>query len=204
MRDRDKVESLDTGEVLRIAGVQRQPVCDCDSSNHCVVGPGCRLATRPAKRGGDSTEDAGGIGIERKGVENGLGLLKMRQARFTFRFSSGHQRANGQLGQCDGGDEWFSGKTVGCLDPSEEDERVGIEQTATTHARGSHSDESMTASRSWRSRFGSISGSRDHRSRTTGPASEGRGNGRSSATGLPSRVMMIRSPAATRSTTSPP
>ena len=204
MKDRDEVEPLDTGEVLRIAGMQWQPVCNCDSGNHCVVSPGCRLAPGSAKRRRDPPKGPGGIGIEWQRIEGGFGLLKMREARFPFMFSSGHQRANRQLGQGDGGDEWVPRKAVSRFDPCEEDERVRVEQAATTHARGSHSVESMTASRSSRIRFGSISASRDHRSRTTDPASEGRGSGRSSAMGLPSRVMMTLSPAATRSTTSPP
>ena len=88
------------------------------------------------------------------------------------------------------------------------DERVGedhgarIEQSALVEC--GHSVGSMTRSMSARRAAGSTAGSRVHRRRSSSARRAGRGKGRSSAIGRPSRVTVRCSPAATRSSTSAP
>jgi hypothetical protein len=62
----------------------------------------------------------------------------------------------------------------------------------------------MTESMSRRSEVGSIAGRWDQRWSKTRAESGARSSGNKRATGLPSRVTVIRSPWATRSTMSPP
>ncbi len=89
----------------------------------------------------------------------------------------------------------------GIVDPLEKYDRARVEDAAICRV---HSDWSITASMSRRSESGSIAGNCDHRSMSTLADTGSRPSGTRSATGLPSRVTVIRSPRATRSTMPPP
>ncbi len=73
--DRDDLETIDAREVVRIARVEGQPVRERDRRNHGVVCPCAGLPARTAKRCGDLPERSSCVGVERKGIEVGFGLL---------------------------------------------------------------------------------------------------------------------------------
>ena len=92
-----------------------------------------------------------------------------------------------------GSDGWIG-------DPRQQEQRARVEQALSVgHSRGS-----MTRSTSRRSRRGSTTGTCRQRSSSTAAERSLDRTGRSSATGRPSLVTVMRCPAATRSTTSPP
>ncbi len=195
----DDLEPIDSDEVARIAGVHRQVGCDCSRSDHRVVGPrGCCAAAAPQRRR-DAAERSRGRSVEGKRIEVCFCGLEMGLACDTVVVGRGHERADGQLRQGDCGDECCVGQSIDCRDPSEKDQRACVENAGLVH-----NDASITESRSRRSSSGSTRGrwARRRISSAMGSAPERRG--RSSATCLPRRVTVTRSPRATRSTTSPP
>jgi hypothetical protein len=84
-------ETRDPGEVIGVAGVEREPVGDRRRSNERVERHGGRLPSRPAQRGGDLAEGACGGRVERQRVEVRLGLLHVRQAAGTLDLVVGHE-----------------------------------------------------------------------------------------------------------------
>ncbi len=201
MWDRDHGQAIDASKVFRIAGVKGQAVSHRDGCDHGVVRSGRCLPARSPKRRRDSAECSCRIGIKRKRVEIHLSLLQVCEARCAFALVRRHQRTDGQLRQGDRRDERPLGEHRRIPQPTKQDPGARIEKPGL--ARG-HSRGSSVSSRSARSESLSIGGSRRHRSSSAAAVRVTERSGRNSATGRPPRVTITCSPAATRSTTSPP
>ena len=201
MRDGDDHQPIYPREVVRIAGVEGQPVRQRDRSDHCVVGPCVRLPARASKRRCNLTECSGCLDIERKGIEVGFCLLEMGKAGGSFGLVGCHERSYREFREGDRRDERLVGQYCGVPEAGQQDQCVGVKQPRldVAHRRGS-----TVESRSPRRAAPSIGGSLRQRARSIGALGPRGRTGRSSATGLPPRVTTRRSPAATRSTTSPP
>jgi hypothetical protein len=102
MRDRHQVEFVDPREIVRVAGVEGQLVCDRCGGDQGVIRPGRWLAAAPTKVRGHSSEGARRRRIEGDGLEIGLRLLEMGLTSGTFRLVARQQRSDGQLGQSHG------------------------------------------------------------------------------------------------------
>ncbi len=201
MWNRPQVQSVDVCEISWIAGEERKVVGERHGGDHRVVRPGTGLASSSVERRGDTTECPGRRGIEGEGIEVGLGLLQPKLARRLFPRVGRHEGTHGELCERDGRNERLGRERPWVGDPFEQHHGAGVEDSP---IRGAHSDGSMSASMSRRSDPGSIAGRCDHRSTSTSTERGARPRGTRSATGLPSRVTVIRSPWATRSTMSPP
>jgi len=106
--DFDDLESLDTGEVPWVAGVDWESVRDGDGGDHRVVGA-CRwFAAGPTKRRGDLPEAACRRRVEGERVEVGLCLLDMGLPGRPLRVGGSDERTDGQLGESDRRDERFA------------------------------------------------------------------------------------------------
>ena len=62
--------------------------------------------TDPSERSGDLAEGARGVGIERQGLEVGLGLLEVGESGGALSVGRRDEGTDRQLGERDGGDEW--------------------------------------------------------------------------------------------------
>lgn len=177
-------------------------MCDCTGRNKRVVGARSRLATRRAQRSRYGSKCPCAISVERQDVEIRLGLLQVLLPSTALSIVVGDVWTYGQLSQCDRADHRFIGKLGWVRQLTQKDHRRGIQHPPALGLR--HSDGSMRLSISRRRASGSTGGRfLRRRISSAGPALE-RGNGRSSATGVPSRVMTMRSPCSTRRRTSPP
>ena len=94
MGNRDNHETIYPREVVRIARVERQPVCDGNRCDHRVVCPCSRLPARASKRRCNLAECASGFDVEWKGIEVGFGLLEMGKTGGSFRLVCRHQRSD--------------------------------------------------------------------------------------------------------------
>ena len=165
---------------------------------------------RAPQRGGDSAEGTRGTGVEGKRVEVDLGLLEVGLACCALALLIGYERANCELGEGNGRDQWLGGQGCRVGDALQEDERRGVEDPAQgcrlLGGRGRFAQRLASSSRSTSARnpTGSTAGSRLQRRKRVSAEIGGRDSARSSATGLPERVIVICSPRAARSMTSPP
>jgi hypothetical protein len=128
--DVDHGEFVDPGEVAGVAGVEREVVRYGDRSDHGVVGT-CRwFASCASQPSSYPTEAAGCSGVERQRVEISFGLLEVGLAGGPFFVGRCHEWTYRELGQGDRCDQRLVGKRVGGLQPTEKDERAGIENPA--------------------------------------------------------------------------
>lgn len=201
MWNRPQVQAVNVCEISWIAGEERKIVGERHGGDHRIVRPGTGLASSSVERCGDTTECPGCRRIEGEGIEVGLSLLQPKLACRLFSRVRCHQGTNGELCEGDSRNERLGRERPWVSDPLEQHHGAGVEDSPIP---GAHSDGSMRASMSRRSDSGSIAGSCDHRSTSTSIERGARPRGTRSATGLPSRVTVIRSPWATRSTMSPP
>lgn len=126
MRHRPEHEVGDPGEVVLVAGEERQIVGDRDGGDQRIERPSLRLATGLAERGRDPAERPGSRRIECQGFEGDLDLLESSLTRGTLLRVVGHQRADRQLDEGDGGDGRVIGQD-GRVEPAEQDDGVGVE-----------------------------------------------------------------------------
>lgn len=202
MSDRSEFESRDSYEVPGIARIERHPMCDSAGCDECVVGPRRRFAPCGAQCCRHTAERSGAVSIERKYVEVRFGLLEVLLTGASLCVVPRDVRAHRQLGQRYRTDHRFVGKLGRVRYLTQEDHCGGIQ-----HPPGlgfAHSDGSIRLSISRRSASGSTRGRFLRRRISSVGLALGRGRGRSSATGVPSRVMTMRSPCSTRRRTSPP
>lgn len=75
MGDRVEIQPWDTREVVWIAGVERNSMCDCARGNERVVRARSRLAPRCAQRCGNATKCPPAIAVERDDAKVSLSLL---------------------------------------------------------------------------------------------------------------------------------
>ena len=94
VRNSDDLEALDAFEVIGIAGVDCEPVCEGRGRDHGVIGPSCRLAADPSKRRRDLAECSCCAGVERQGVEVRFRLLEVRLPCSAYILVHGNQRPN--------------------------------------------------------------------------------------------------------------
>lgn len=73
--DRAEFQPWDTREVVWVAGVERNSMCDCARGNKRVVRARNRLAPRCAQRRGNAAKCPPAIAVERNDVKVSLGLL---------------------------------------------------------------------------------------------------------------------------------
>lgn len=204
MGDADNVQAIDSGEIARVACEDRKPICNGRRSNHGIVCAGRRFAATSAERGGNLAESPRGRGIKRDRIKVVFGLLQVRLARCSLGVGARDKRAHGELRKCDGGDEWFGRQQLRIPQTRQQDDGRGVEN-ATGQLDGSHQIRlSRSSSMSFRHVLGSRTGKCLQRASKTSAVSVACRNGRSSATGLPSRVIVMRSPRETRSMTWPP
>jgi hypothetical protein len=120
-------EFLDPGEVSGVAGVEGQVVGDGYSGDHRVIGTCCRFASDPTQSGGDSSEGAGGSGVEWKRLEISLCLLEVGLTGGPFLVGRRDKGSHRQFGEGDGRYQRFVGEGVSVLDPTEQNQRAGVE-----------------------------------------------------------------------------
>ena len=83
------------------------------------------VALRPLRLrdAADSAEGSRSCGVEWKGIEVCFGCLEVGLAGDTIFVGGGHQRTDGQLGQCHSSDECCVGERVSRSDPAKEDQK---------------------------------------------------------------------------------
>ncbi len=177
-------------------------MCNSAGCDECVVGSCSRLAPGRAQSRRDAAKCSCAVFIKRKYVKVRLGLLEVLLTGSALGIVASDVRTHGQLGQSYRANHRFIGKRgrVGYL--AEEDHCGGIQHPPVLGFR--HSDGSITLSMSRRRAPGSTRGRFLRRRISSAGLALERGRGRSSATGVPSRVMTMRSPCSTRRRTSPP
>lgn len=202
MSDRSEFQSRDSREVPGIARIERHSVRDSAGCDECVVRSRCRLAPRGAQCCRHTAKCSGAVSIERKDVKVRFGLLEVLLTGASLGIVPCDVRAHRQLGQRYRADHRFVRKLGRVRYLTQKNHRGGIQHPPVLGV--GHSDGSIRLSISRRSASGSTRGRfLRRRISSVGLALE-RGNGRSSATGVPSRVMTMRSPRSTRRRTSPP
>jgi hypothetical protein len=223
MRNCYDLKPIDASEIVCVTRVDGQIVCYRDRGDHCVIGSSRSLTSGSAQRCGDTTERTSGIGVERNRVEVGLGLLKLSLASRTLSLILDDERTYRELGKRDGRYEGFVGQRGGICQPGQQDDRRRIENAARQrdilsrnggrlmhgrdriwHRHTAHRRASTTLSISALTATGSTTGSARHRASNAPPDSGVLGRPCSCATAFPARVIVICSPRAARSTTSPP
>jgi len=108
--DGNDLETVDSVEIARIAGVDGQLISQRSGRDHSVVRARSSLATYTAKRSGHPAEGTGRRGIEGYRIEIGFGLLEVDLPRSAFFVRPSNQGADRKLGQGYGGDNWLSGQ----------------------------------------------------------------------------------------------
>jgi len=119
----------------------------------------------------------------------------------TFLGAGGDQRPNREFSERHAGDQRFSRERTRIGQSRQENDCAGVKNS---YRADGHGWASRSSSMSRRRRCGSMAGIRRQRASSASAPSGVRPAGRSSATGRPALVMVTCSPAATRSTTSPP
>ena len=179
-------------------------MCHGGRSNHGIVCAGHRFTATSAKRGGNLPESPRGRGVKRDRIEVGLGLLQVRLARCSLGVSARDERTNRELRKCDRCDEWFGRQQRWIAQARQQDDGRRVENATIALNRPRQMLLSRNSSTSFRHATGSSTGRCLQRASKTSAVSVVCRNGRSSATGLPSRVMVMRSPREARSMTWPP
>jgi hypothetical protein len=199
-----RLEAVDAAEIAWIAGVDRQAVRESCGSNHGVVRAGCPLAPASPKRRGNLAERSGRSRVEGDRVKVSLGLLQMCLTSSPLLIGSGDEWADGEFGQSHGGDERLGGQQGGIGQPRQQDDGRSVQDAARLVGCRHLMRLSKISSRSLRQAAGSMAGKWLHWARSASAESFEAMYGRRSATGFPPRVIVTRSPRATRSMTSPP
>ena len=171
--------------------------------DECVESACCGFAAGCTQRCRNGAERSGGFAVECLDVEIRFSLLQMSLADCTLVVRGRDVRSDGQFRQSDGADYRFVRQHRRISEAAQQDHGRGV-QHAARRGRSRHSDESRIASMSRRSDSGSSGGKCRRLAMSSAGDALRRGNGRSSATGRPSRVTTINSPCSTRSRTSPP
>ncbi len=128
--DGDHREFLDSSEVAGVAGVEREIVRYGNRSDHGVVGA-CRwFASGSSQPSSYPTEAAGCSSVEGQRVEVSFGLLEVRLTGGPFVVGRSHKWAYREFGQGYRRDQRLIGKRIGDLQPTEQNERAGIENPA--------------------------------------------------------------------------
>ena len=197
-------QTVNPGEIVRITGVDGEVVGDRCCRDHRVVGPCGGLSAGAAKGDGNSSKRTCRRGVKRKRGEVRLCLLQVCLSRGSLLFVLRDERSNRQFRQRDRRDEGLFGKFGSILEPGQHDQCRGVQHPARWRGRRAHSRASRNASMSLRNAPGSTGGRCLRRSTSAVADRPGLGTGRSSATGFPALVILIRSPRDARSTTSPP
>lgn len=126
----DHREFLDPGEVAGVAGVKGEIVRYGDRSDHGVVCT-CRwFASCSSQSSSYPTEAAGCSSVERQRLEVGFGLLEVGLAGGPFVVGRCHKWTYREFGQGDRRYQGLVGKRIGDLQPTEQNERAGIENPA--------------------------------------------------------------------------
>lgn len=203
-RERNNVEIVDACEISRVAGVDREIVGDRRRRDHRVVRARCGLTAYTPQTRRDSAERSRRARIKRERIEVRLSLLQMRLTRGTLPLIPGNQRTNRQLRQRDRRDQGLGWEQRRVLEARQKNDSGGIQNAARMSLGSAHRPGSITLSISRLSAPGSRAGRWRQRSTSASEDNPGRESGRSSATRLPALVIVISSPRAARSTTSPP
>ena len=95
MGDGDHFQTVDPGEIVRIAGIDRQAIHQGRSRDHRIAGASGALTPAAAQRRGDLPKGSSCDRVERDRVEITLGLLQMRSLVVGMR----HQRSNGKFAE---------------------------------------------------------------------------------------------------------
>jgi hypothetical protein len=126
--DADNVQSIDSGEIARVACEDRKSICYGRRSNHGIVRAGRRFAATSSKRRGNLAEGPGGRGIKCDRIKVGFSLLQVRLARCSVRITARDERANGELRKCDRRNEWFGRQKLRIAQSRQQDDGRGIER----------------------------------------------------------------------------
>ncbi|EGJ77788.1 putative PilT protein domain protein [Streptomyces sp. Tu6071] len=132
----DGEESVQSLEVVGVGGEERKSLRHGDGSDHQVGHPATGLAARADHRGADPAVDAGGLRVERDGVELVLGTLEHIEAPGAlgvfvvvalFLVAADLVGARGQLRQGDRCDRHLVRQLFG-RDPFPQDHDVRVEE----------------------------------------------------------------------------
>jgi hypothetical protein len=134
--DGDHGEFLNPGEVFGVAGVKGEIVGDGDGGDHGVVGTRRWFSASSSQTCGYASEATGRSSVKGQRVEVGFCLLEVRLPCGAFLVGRCHQWTHGEFGEGDGGDQWVVGERIGVVQPTEQDERAGVEDPARHRSQG--------------------------------------------------------------------
>lgn len=103
----DGEEVVQAGEVVGVGGVEGDSADDGDGGDHEVGDSAAWCAAGGENCGADHTECAGGVGVERKGLEGSFGMLEHVGASGPFGWVGGVVGSGREFGKGDGADHHF-------------------------------------------------------------------------------------------------
>lgn len=122
--------------VVRVDGVEGDSADDGDGGDHEVGDSAAWCAAGNENRSADHAEGAGSVGVERKRLEGGFGMLEHVGASGTFGWVGGVVGSGRELGQGDDADHHFVWE-VRWVEGGQVHDDVGVDKAArdwlTTH-----------------------------------------------------------------------